>query len=111
MTEQVSALEGAQNDEYAPKNTRLWNKFMRFHQANPHVYQIFKNTMIEAKEKGFNNIGIGFLAEVIRWNTNIKTFGDLYKIGNTYRAYYARLLMHDNPDYKGFFRTRRVKRI
>lgn len=33
-------------------------------------------------------------------------FGDEYKLNNDYRAFYARLLMANEPELAGFFETR-----
>jgi len=41
----------------------------------------------------------------------IVTTGDDYKISNDYIALYARLFMHENPQYKGFFKTKPMKRV
>jgi hypothetical protein len=41
----------------------------------------------------------------------IVTTGDAYKISNDYIALYARLFMHKHPQYKGFFRTKPMKRV
>ena len=41
----------------------------------------------------------------------IVTTGNEYKISNDFIALYARLFMHEYPDYKGFFRTKPMKRV
>ena len=53
-------------------------RFWAFHQENPHVY-----------------------------NTEIETQGDPFKVNNTFRARYARLLMRQEPALAGVFETRR----
>ena len=88
---------------------KIYNRFMKFHEANPAIYEIFKNITHEAKRRGFQHIGAQFVGEVIRWETGVKTTGDAFKMCNDYLAYYARMQMEDQPEYKGFFRLRKLR--
>ena len=44
----------------------------------------------------------------IRWHTQVETNDLSFKINNNHAPYYARHFMEQNPEHKGFFRTRRV---
>lgn len=88
---------------------KIYNRFMKFHEANPEVYRIFSRITEEAKRRGFQHIGAQFVGEVIRWETGVQTTGDVFKMCNDYLAYYARMLMEDHEEYKGFFRLRTLK--
>jgi len=46
----------------------------------------------------------------VRWETTIETVSaDGFKISNHHFAYYARMFMYENPEYRGFFRTKIMK--
>lgn len=82
--------------------------FNRWHPANPTVYELFKKFTFEAIEAGWKNLGAKLIIERIRWETNVMTKGDRFKINTDFTAYYARLFMKDHPQYDGFFRTRKL---
>ena len=107
-TMQVPVANAAPEDQDW-KHGRIYNRFMKFHEANPDVYVVFKRITEEAKRRGFQHIGAQFVGEVIRWETAIKPTGDIFKMCNDYLAYYARMHMEERPEYKGFFRLRRLK--
>lgn len=52
-------------------------------------------------------LSINLLFERLRWYTEIETQGDPFKVNNTFRAWYARLLMRQEPALAGVFETRR----
>lgn len=91
--------------------TKITERFQKFHHENPQVYELFKKISYQAKSKGFQNIGAQFIGEVMRWETGVKTTGDIFKINNDYLAYYARMLMEQEMGFKNFFRTRKVTRL
>lgn len=81
-------------------------KFDRFHSDNPHVYEILRDLALQAKNAG-QRVGIGCLWEVLRWKmlVDVKYTGE-YKLNNSFRSRYARMLMFYEPSLKGFFETR-----
>lgn len=87
----------------------LTQKFLDYHANNPHVYELFKTYANMAKKRGFKNFGAGAVFERLRWHMNVETTGDPFKLNNNYRAFYARLLMEEDPSFEGFFRTRRQR--
>jgi hypothetical protein len=96
----VSAQNGAGPIEEA---------FWRFHELNPHVYARLVQLARDLKARGRRRIGIGMLFEVLRWH-HLSTVGDAdgFKLNNNYRALYARLIMHREPDLAGVFHTREL---
>jgi len=81
-------------------------KFWIFHEENPDVYGELKKLAVQLMDLGHNTYGIAGLFEVLRWHRALKTVGNEFKLCNTYRAWYARLLMKNEPDLYMFFRLR-----
>jgi hypothetical protein len=83
-------------------------KFEAFHQANPKVYEELEALAGEMVTRGRKRIGIGMLFEVLRWNYYLATTDpdSDFKLNNNNRAFYARLLMDNHPDWQGLFETR-----
>ena len=85
----------------------LDEQFKAFHQANPHVYEHLRTLAINARRKGIT-VGIAMLFEVLRWQYLIATSdaNSEFKLNNNYRAFYARLLMEQEPELANYFETR-----
>ena len=90
--------------------TKLEENFIKFHDKNPHVYQKLTALAKQLKRKGINQYSIKGLFEVLRWHTAIKTQDKTFKLCNNYTAYYSRLIMDNNPDLKGFFKIKKLRR-
>jgi hypothetical protein len=85
-------------------------KWWAWHLKNPHVYCLFKRFTFEALDKRrHKNLGAWLVVNRIRWETSIETKGEDFKISNDFIAYYARLFMAQHPEYKGLFRTKKMK--
>lgn len=88
-------------------DTDTSSKFERFHAENPRVYEVLLRLAREwSVRTGGRRLGIGALTERARWELVMETSDPDYKINNTYRAYYARLLMLRNPELRGMFELR-----
>ena len=94
--------------EIAPDPARTpLDRFNAFHKANPHVYVALRHLGLMMKRRGHKRIGIAMLFEQLRWAYYLQTTDtDGFKLNNNYRAYYARLLMKQEPELTGFFTTR-----
>lgn len=85
----------------------LYQKFEKFHRENPHVYRVLVALAREWKRRtGRDEIGIAALFERARWEIALATTGSDYKLTNSYRAFYARLIMQREPDLRGLFALR-----
>lgn len=89
--------------------SKIEQDFNEFQAKNPRVYIQLVSLARELKSKGHRKIGIGMLFEVIRWQTMLRTYGDVYKLNNNYRSRYARKIMSQEPDLDGFFELRELK--
>lgn len=84
-------------------------RFEDYHRANPHVFELLKRFALEAKRAGHRRLSINMLFERARWQSMVETTGDPWKLNNSHRAFYSRMLMRDVPELRGFFETRRSK--
>lgn len=87
----------------------LEGRFKVYHEENPHIYDLFQRFAGEALGRGYKNYSANAIFERIRWYVNVETVGDQFKINNSYRPYYARKLMEDDPNFKDFFRIRKLQ--
>lgn len=85
------------------------SRFDEYHAANPQVYALLRRFALEAKRSGRERLGIKALFERVRWYTDVEAKADSFKVNNNYTAFYARLLMEQEPELKDFFETRRSK--
>lgn len=88
----------------------LKKQWWEWHLRNPEFYKMFERFTFEAISKGHHRLSAWLIVNRIRWETMIVTTGDDYKIRNDYIALYSRYFMHKNPQYKGFFKTKLMKR-
>lgn len=82
---------------------KVARRFARFHEQNPHVYDTLLELAWRGKRAGARRLGAKQLYEVCRYELMIQTNGKPYKLGNSYTAIYARLLMQQEPQLDGIF--------
>lgn len=100
-------IQALQKPDYEEEDT-LFERWQRFHDANPHIYESLRDMALALKRRGFSKCGIALLWERLRWLSYIQTQGeDEYKLSNSHRAYYSRLLMKNEPELEDFFNLRR----
>jgi hypothetical protein len=94
--------------EFFQNKSKLAKKFDEFHAANPHVYEALVVLARRFRERRRDaKTGIGMLYEVLRWEYYLNTTSDdEYKLSNSYRAFYARLIMQNEHDLEGIFNTK-----
>ena len=79
-----------------------------FHKKHPEVWSLFVRFTFEIINRGFQNYSVNAIFERIRWENDAGGDGrTTFKMGNNYRAFYARRFMKEYPEHEGFFRTRR----
>jgi hypothetical protein len=88
----------------------IQSKFETFHAANPWVYDALVKMARRAKWRGRERLGIGMLAEVLRWDYMLATDDPSsdFKLNNNYRSRYARKIMEEHPELDGMFETREL---
>lgn len=81
-----------------------------FHKAHPKVWKLFDKFTRNRIALGFRHYSSQAIFERIRWETDqAKTGDNEFKLNNTYMPFYSRRWMKMNPEYDGFFRTRKQK--
>lgn len=73
--------------------------------ANPSAMALFRRFAAEALLAG-RRIGIGAIAERVRWECAVQTSGDTFKINNNHSAYIARRLIAEMPALASIIETR-----
>lgn len=86
----------------------LEERFIEFHHANPEVYDALVTLARRWKDAGHHKVGIATLFEVLRWERGLRGIKDIdgFKLNNSYRSRYARIIMANERDLKGFFELR-----
>jgi hypothetical protein len=85
-------------------------RFNWFHENNPHVYRNLRALALGMRrQRGKKRVGIKMLYEVLRYQYDIQTAGEEFKLNNNYTAYYARLLMAQEPELAGLFEVREIR--
>lgn len=107
-----SNLRWAPEDEpkiFENADPRLVARFKEFHEANGFVYAKFFEMALKARAK-FHKYSAVTIIHTIRWERDLQTEGEVFKINNDYIALYSRLLMWCHPDYfSNFFEIREMK--
>lgn len=86
----------------------LEQRFRAFHQLNPWVFDALVALTREYVQGGANRVSINMLTEVLRYRRG-RTRGDTYKLNNSHRAFYARMIMQEHPEFDGLFEIRRQR--
>jgi len=92
-------------DDDDPREGSIAERAERFHYRNPSVYGFAVDVCRYMKRRRVLHYGIGAVWEIMRFKY-LETHGDIYKLNNNYRAWYARLIMSQEPDLVGFFQIR-----
>lgn len=92
-------------EEADPRAGTITERAERFHAANPQIYAVAVKIARGIKAAGMAHYGIGAVWEILRYQS-LHIGGDIYRLNNNYRAFYARLIMQQEPDLEGFFATR-----
>jgi hypothetical protein len=83
------------------------DRFEDFHKANPHVYSTLVWLAKQWRRRtGGRKLGIKTLYERTRWELSLDTNDPDFKLNNNFTAFYARLIMLNEPDLAGMFDLR-----
>jgi len=80
--------------------------FEAFHAQNPQVFNKLRKNALWMHGQGKKRTSIKRLYEYLRDDPSMITDGEKFKLNNNYHAFYARKLMDENPELRGFFVTR-----
>lgn len=88
------------------KAARNQKNFEDWIALNPQVVDHFVNFARAAKKAGHKQISAWLIVNRVRWETEIITTGNAFKISNNYIAPLSRMVMDQYADLSGFFTTR-----
>lgn len=88
----------------------LTEQFNDWLALNPHFFPIFEKYTFELINAGAKKSSAWLVANRIRWEVEVRTIGNEYKISNDFIALLARKFMDDHPEHKGFFNVKEMKR-
>ncbi|USN15546.1 hypothetical protein KIKIMORA_04280 [Brevundimonas phage vB_BpoS-Kikimora] len=86
-----------------------FDRWRRWDKANPEFYAAWKDYAQEALQAGVPKISGWLLANRIRWDCDIQTKGDAFKVPNDFIAYFVRLWIAEHPNHARFFECRPLK--
>jgi len=84
----------------------LLDAFKKFHKNNPHIYKEFCHLARKIRETGREKYSAKMIINVIRWNHDINSKGDSFKVNDKFQSLYGRLFVYNNPEYLDFFNFR-----
>ena len=84
-------------------------KFEQFDRENPLVYLALRKMALELVDRGTDRFAIATLFEVLRWRHYMRTTGSEFKLNNSHRAFYSRLLAKNEPRLADVFETRKSR--
>lgn len=90
------------------KAQKNYEAYLKFHQQNPRVWKLFEKFTLNRIDKGFKNYSAYAIMQRVRWETDILTVGDSFKINNNHIPYYARMFHTNHSERDGFFKVREL---
>ncbi|UUU31946.1 hypothetical protein JIX56_19695 [Streptomyces sp. CA-210063] len=87
----------------------IQERFEAFHDLNPWVFRALERMTADCADKGFKQLGIGMLFEVLRWRYGQATEGDPFRLNNNFRSRYVRLLIEQHPEWSRLFELRALR--
>ena len=114
MNELFTITHGLGGTKYHPSfcgPLGIHEKFVEYHEKNPHVLVELMRLADDLWRKGRKRIGLQLLFEVCRYNSMIRADdpNSQFKINNNYAAHYARLMLDQRPDWATFIETREIR--
>jgi hypothetical protein len=96
-----------------PVRLTIRERFEAFDKANPFIYRHLVREALNLKHNGFHSYSMKTLFEVLRWerdrNRANNPAWEKFELNNDFTAHYARLLMANHEELKGFFEIRETK--
>jgi hypothetical protein len=96
---------------FASADPRLVRRFAGFHEDNPDVFKKFEKYASLMRLSGREKYSAWVIVQVIRWEHDLQTTGDVFKVNNDFIALYSRLLIVQQPVYRDFFELRGMKSV
>jgi hypothetical protein len=89
---------------------KVLDRCAKFHVNNPQVWPLFKRAATQMKATGRKKYGARRIMEAIRWEIDLKRpAAQPFKINGDFVPIYARWLIYNHPEFKGFLELRAVR--
>jgi hypothetical protein len=85
----------------------LPDRFAAFHEHNPHVADALEHLTEQWFAAGHKRASMDAVMHRLRWESGIQTHGDVYRLNNSWSAFYSRVLLDRRPEWTGRIQTRR----
>jgi hypothetical protein len=89
--------------------TPIERRFLRFHAHNPRVFDELRARAVALHKAGRRRIGIALIFEAMRYSALVDTTGEPFKLDNSFRSLYARLLVAFYPELEQLIELRARK--
>jgi hypothetical protein len=109
MSQLLLPLDAPRRAPLPAPMTEADRRFLDWHEANPHVYRTLVALAREAVRRGKRRIGMKALWERARWDLELDTEGDEFRLNNNFTSRFARLIEAREPDLRNLFATRRLR--
>jgi len=80
--------------------------FKKFHAENPHIYARFVLLAKQMKATGRKKYSARLIFHAMRWEQDLKTNAEPFKINDRWLSIYSRLLAYYQPEFEDFFEFR-----
>ena len=90
--------------------SQLEEKFLEFHSKHPEVYAALSLLAHRWRgQKPHARLGIKMLMETVRWELALGAKDETPRLNNNHSAFYARLLMAQEPRLEGLFMLKKQR--
>lgn len=83
--------------------------FQQYHQANPHLYELYKAIALQLIQQNRRVIGSAHIFQKMRYEYQFKTDGSPFKIDNNFAPMYARKFVLEHPQFGHLFKFKQLK--
>lgn len=83
--------------------------FQQYHQANPHLYELYKSIAMQLIQQNRRVIGSAHIFQKMRYEYQFKTDGSPFKIDNNFATMYSRKFVLEHPQYGHLFKFKHLK--
>lgn len=83
------------------------DQWLDWHNKNPRIGQCFDRFALEAASTG-RRVSHWLIVNRIRWEVQIATTGEDFKISNDFIAFYARNWIEKHPQHRSMFTIKRM---
>lgn len=87
----------------------IQERFESFHTLNPWVLDELEKLTQQMLDAGRRRLSIETLVGKIRWDYNLTTTGDPFKINDHYTSRYVRRMIERHPDWSEVFTLRHTR--